>query len=192
MNLLKDIFLFHFHACTAWGKRYGLVEAARKVAVGDIWKVAAGGKEFNFLHEERQQRFHGMRPFGLLETLAQRVSPARADLLHPYSYQLPPEPADFDFLPIARSVYIKIAQQTGKKSCYFTTDACGIGLAYHMVQERDVRCVLDGCKYPVVLRPQNDEIGRYKLVTVSYVDGIMDGEFLRNHNSVRTEEFVIA
>jgi hypothetical protein len=61
-----------------------------------------------------------------------------------------------------------------------------------MVQEGDVLCILDGCKYPVVLRPQKDDIGRYKLVTVSYVDGIMDGEFLRNHNLGRTGEFVIA
>ncbi|KAF8859694.1 HET-domain-containing protein [Acephala macrosclerotiorum] len=166
-KLLQDTFLFRIHATTALEMRYGFNEAARKVAAGDIWKVAAGGHGFNSLHKERGQQFHGMQPFGLLETFAQRVHPARADLLGPYSQTLPAEPTDFDFVPFAREACINIAQYTGKKSSYFTTDVGDIGLAYNLVQKGDVLCILFSCKYPVVLRPQKDDTMYHKLVAAS-------------------------
>ena len=190
-KLLQDTFLFHLHATTALEMRYGFDEAARKVAAGDIWKVAAGGHEFSSLHKERGQQFHGIQPFGLLETFAQHVHPARADLLGPYSQKLPAEPTNFDFMPLAREAFIKIAQYTGKKSSYFTTDVGDIGLAYNLVQKGDVLCILFDCKYPVVLRPQKDNTRYHKLVAVSYVDGIMNGESLRDYNTASAEEFVL-
>jgi hypothetical protein len=186
-KLLIDIGTFHFLACLALNRRYGEDATARKVAAGDIWKIAAGGLEFSSLLDQEAPLPSGQNGFGSLEKFAQSFNPNRAAMLRPWSQHLPAKPINFE--PLARSVLTKIALSNGNKSCYFTTDESFVGLAYHPVRKGDILCILFGCKYPVVLRPQDGT--RYKFIAPTYTDGIMEGEFLGDSNSVKTEEFVL-
>jgi hypothetical protein len=44
------------------------------------------------------------------------------------------------------------------------------------VRPGDVVAVLFGCRLPVILRPCGDDGTSYRLVSVCYVSGFMDGE----------------
>lgn len=185
-NLLTDTFFFHIFARVVLEKRFGPDEAAKKLAAGDVWKVATGGLKFeDLLPEEERRSYNRMDGFALLEKVAQKFYPVRADLSHTWSHLLPDEPANFT--KTAVNAYIGIARRTRKHTRYFTTDEGFIGFAYYPVQEGDVLCILYGCKYPVVLRPQDN--GSYNFVALTYTDGIMEGEFLRDNNLIREEVF---
>ena len=55
----------------------------------------------------------------------------------------------------------------------FCTPKGYIGLAPEIAEEGDIVCVIFGCKFPIVLRPQGDH---YLLLGACYVLGIMQGE----------------
>jgi hypothetical protein len=185
-NLLFDTFVFHVYASVVLEKCFGPDEAAKKLAASDVWKVTAGGLKFeDLLPEEERRSYHRMDGFALLEKVARKIYPSRAALLHTWSHLLPDEPANFTTTAV--KAYMGIARRTRNYTRYFTTNEGFIGFAYYPVQEGDVFCILYGCKYPVVLRPQDN--GSYNFVALTYTNGIMEGEFLGDNNLIREEVF---
>lgn len=73
--------------------------------------------------------------------------------------------------------------------CFFTTVSGYIGRANHEVRKNDVVCILYGCRFPAVLRPQSD--GTHKLITFAYTDDAMDGQSLEDGNYVE-KNFVLS
>jgi hypothetical protein len=61
----------------------------------------------------------------------------------------------------------------------FATEKGYIGEGTDRCQVGDIICVLLGCNYPVILRPDRPFAGHYKFVGEVYVYGIMHGEVIR-------------
>ncbi len=56
---------------------------------------------------------------------------------------------------------------------FFVSEGNLMGLAMWYAEEGDILCILLGCRFPVVLRPEEDY---YVLVGEAYVDGWMEGQ----------------
>ncbi|KAH0534098.1 hypothetical protein FGG08_007307 [Glutinoglossum americanum] len=185
-KLFNDIGVFTIYAHPALKKRLGPDEACKKLAAGDIWKVAAGGISFDELIRKLKDVKSYPNGYPLLEKFVQKTSKIRQIMSHEWADLLPEEPADF--ATTAYGAYLRIAYLAGDR-CFFTTDSGYIGRAGHLVQKGDVLCILFGCRLPAVLRPQED--GSYKLVTLTYTHDVMEGEFLRNNGSLEEKEFLL-
>ncbi len=101
---------------------------------------------------------------------------------------LPDRDVPEDFIELAKEALVQIAIAFDSQ-WFFTTDTGYIGRASHPVQRDDVICILLGCRLPVVLRSQSD--GSYTLVSFTYTQGVMDGEFIKEHLG-EEEEFTVS
>jgi hypothetical protein len=72
---------------------------------------------------------------------------------------------------------------------FMTTQAGAFGLASQYAQPGDVICLLLGCTYPVILRPDGDS-GEFRLVGEAFIHGVMEGELLAQGID-DVEEFII-
>jgi hypothetical protein len=185
-KLLRDIGVFVIYGHPALKKRLGQDETSKKLAAGDIWKVASGGSSFDDLMRQHKQVGPIPNGYALLETFVQKSNPIRKVMSHEWASLLPEEPPDFT--TTAFGAYTQIAYHAGNR-CFFTTTTGYIGCAGHSAQKGDVLCILFGCRLPAILRPQQD--GTYKLVTFTYTHDVMKGEFLRNNSSMVEKEFVL-
>ncbi|OQN96277.1 hypothetical protein B0A48_17839 [Cryoendolithus antarcticus] len=64
----------------------------------------------------------------------------------------------------------------------FVTDNSHPGLGPMIAGRGDVVAVLYGCRWPVILRPRQEN-GHYEFLDVAYVHGIMHGEAVREHEA---------
>lgn len=69
----------------------------------------------------------------------------------------------------------------------FHTKDGHIGLGPKGCQPGDIVAILYGCYLPMVMRPSLEE-GTFRLLGVSYVDGIMDGEAVQEHDEMERED----
>ncbi|KAJ9636376.1 hypothetical protein H2201_003542 [Coniosporium apollinis] len=183
--ILDDTSLFSLSAHTALEKRLGRDEASKKLAAGDVWKVAAGGVSFNELSDQEGGFELTLDGYAFLEKIAQ-MNELRQIVSGEWAHLLPEAPSSFE--DTAVDAYIDIAYRASD-SYFFITDTGYIGRAGDAIQNGDVLCILFGCDWPAVLRSQED--GSYKLVTFTYTDGVMEGEFLRENSSVEEKEFLL-
>ena len=184
-NILFDTSLFTKHAYLALKKRLSSDEAARKLAGGDVLKVSAGGMSFEELmktHKDESQ----LDGYSMLMKAVSETDEYRKISSSEWGTFLPDEPDGFVYW--AKYALLMIAYESGDQS-FFTTSSGYIGLAGHTTQTDDVLCILFGCSRPAVLRPQED--GSFKLVTFTYTDNVMNGEFLEDNNPDEEKSFVL-
>ncbi|KAH7346936.1 heterokaryon incompatibility protein-domain-containing protein [Pyrenochaeta sp. MPI-SDFR-AT-0127] len=182
VTLLEDMMVFTRTAIDAWEERVGRHTALSKVMAGDVWKAVADGQQFNDLVKDVANVEPNVNGYAFLaEFLAVGMSGEGEAILQQY-------PLKEIQIQIAMTACIRTVWNI-KRRCFFTTDTHYIGMASRNIQAGDLVCILFGCKFPVVLRPCAD--GVYKLVTVAYTDDIMEGEFLKNANSIEEKDFLI-
>ena len=73
---------------------------------------------------------------------------------------------------------------------FFVTASGSMGIGPRKMRSQDIIAILHGCRWPVVLRRQGEY---YNILGTCYVQGIMDGEIVRKHQSEgkKAEVFVI-
>jgi hypothetical protein len=153
------------------------------MAEGIAWKAATGGKTYDWTiyHRKVPEGTELPDSYSLLEKYEQTIGRTNVHLPEGVELQdrdwaalLPEENHDLSKAE-AIMAYCRLAHMS-KGRCYFTTNTGYIGLGENSVQEGDLICILYGCGSPLVLRPQQD--GAFTLVTFTFVDGFMEGEFL--------------
>jgi hypothetical protein len=81
--------------------------------------------------------------------------------------------------------------EAGLYRAVFYTATGHIGLGPRCTQPGDVVTILYGCNLPMVMRPLPGlPEGSYRLLGVSYVYGIMDGEAVRRHKEMGLEDVI--
>src|SRR5262245_18054840 len=63
-----------------------------------------------------------------------------------------------------------------ERQTIFLTTTGHMGISNHMVQEDDVVALFAGCEFPMVIRRFQADGEHYRLISSSYVNGIMQGE----------------
>lgn len=183
-KVLLDIRFLSRTALETWTRRMGAFQARSKIREGHVWKTAMGGHDLRCVPPPPRYFPPGNPEYGVIaDKLVRGLSAAVRidDASHP----------DFSMDLEAGGGYHTCVQMLGqiKGNRFFTTDTHYIGMASQNIQVGDLVCILFGCKYPVVLRPSGDE--GYRLVTVAYVDDVMEGEFFKTTDTVEEREFLI-
>ncbi len=111
-----------------------------------------------------------------------RHRPAGGDLNTYKLVEQRPSSMIVEFLERVRSVI-------WKRRLIMTRNHQFLGLAPSEAKRQDLICILHGCSVPVVLRPQDDHVGRacYQFIGECYVHGMMDGEALELEGQERQE-----
>lgn len=73
-----------------------------------------------------------------------------------------------------------LAEACIRKKCFFVTDTNYTGSASKYTRQKDVVCILLGCKHPMILRQWQD--GTYTVVDGPGVDDTMTQYFLPSQN----------
>jgi hypothetical protein len=177
MTDIKDLTGFAHDAWTRWR---GSEKSDLKIRSADVWKTAAGGMDFrhalvgSFADVDKQINGYDLlgRVMGLMEG----------------NYDLTVLKQHSKAIQIAIYAYLQIAANT-EDCCFFARDTNYIGYCYRNIQAGDVLYILFGCKFPAILRPQQD--GAYTIVTFAYTDDIMEGEYFSDYDSVEEKSFLL-
>jgi len=135
---------------------------------------------------------HALRDFGILvqEDVPEGAVPSESegiakavfeimikDLFPEIGSPCPDRPPNHDF-------EVVVANLAARK--LITMEAGQLGLAPRIARERDQVWVVLGCRMPVILREEVDEmgsgVGSWKVVGECFVDGLMDGQVVRDMN----------
>ncbi|KAJ2902409.1 HET-domain-containing protein [Zalerion maritima] len=174
------------HAYPSLASRLGREKAVEKMARGVIWKIASKGMEFH----EHPHAICGptLDGYAQVEGRAVAYSQRRAEISTDWADFLPSDDLYNETLDLA---VVSVASIACEGSCFVTTDTGYIGCAGpFLLQEGDVLAIIFGCNVPAVLRPQDD--GTFKIVSFAYVDDVMEGQFVRNEESLVREVFSLS
>lgn len=186
-NLLTDVSKFSFGAHLALTARLGEEKASEMLATGHVWKTVSGGLSFREVPPDLFKQANQNQPedYSLVEKF--RCKYMELPVQRKWEHLVPTVPllpAEFDRAAVKATALIATKIPAG--STFLTTDTGYIARAPHAVQEGDLLCILFGCRLPTILRPCGDT---YELISFTYTDGIMDGEFVEDIEGVERREF---
>jgi hypothetical protein len=76
-------------------------------------------------------------------------------------------------------IYLKAARKVCFGRKFFTTDNGRVGLGPQKMEAEDVVCIMKCVRVPFILRKHESEPHTYYLIGEAYVDGLMQGEYLK-------------
>lgn len=170
--------------------RVGHAEACRMLAAGDVWRVTNGGAELWYLRGKTM----GLGSVTLLEDYSLVQKFVRDRFLHwesvtsDWAHLLPATIPDEAFNDLVLSI---ITMPFVVVDCtLFTTDTGYIGKGANLnVQNGDIVVIFAGCNFPAILRRCGENT--YKIVTFSYVQGLMEVEHFKNINPEDAQRFTL-
>ena len=187
--LLEDMLSFTIKSWRALHSRAGHIEACKMLARGDVWRTVLGGEGLNDL-EERAGRKKSKLPenYSLLERFALERVPSWASVSRHWSHLVP------DTIPtnLQRSVdsTFRVMAFVADDCTFFRTDTGYIGkAASNDVQDGDIVVVFLGSKFPHILR--RDSGTSFKIISMAWVHGIMDGELMKDMDPEETQRFFV-
>ena len=180
-SVVEDMQAFAIAAKAALKVRFGELQANKILASGEAWKTMYGGIPFDKF-TEYFERLNGKQipslpdSYSALEEFLQSRNDTYRDLSREWFHgesTYPDLPSHTNFI---LTNLFRIGLSLFDKTL-ITTDTGYLGRAPSAsctIQQGDIICILHGCRVPAVLRP----VGQmYKLITFSYVSGVMKGEY---------------
>ena len=163
LNLMNDAVDLGGLAYLSCIRRLGYEKAVDVLVNGEVWKVLAGGADFETLSSANLS----YDAYAMLERDFHNRSTLLLGRAPIWAHTVSERPIGFTGSD-PELVSGRIAMHAGNKWLFATTSGY-LGIGAHAVEEDDVVCVLLECSWPVILRPQAD--GSFRLVTFAYVNG---------------------